>query len=230
DINCPFSYLGVLHLLSAIEKYHTSQPNANFEPIIRLLPYNLDENLTERPLPRAEYRQQRLGLERAALAEKNFMEKFAAIGVDANSGGLISSPHLFNRILTHALFIAPETQLPIALQLFHAIHVDARHPSDRALIADAAVEHGLFPTITKAMLWMERDECDAQVRRAYVTARRLGVTGVPFYVFEDRWALSGLHGVEEFVSVSDKACFYFRTSQFRSSLLFPCVSDTQFTP
>lgn len=74
--------------------------------------------------------------------------------------------------------------------------------SDRDLLSDLAVHHGVFPDPLSALAFLDGEAFDADVKRAYVTSRRLGVTGVPFFVFQDRYAASGAMGVEEFILVS----------------------------
>jgi len=114
----------------------------------------------------------------------------------------MSSSHLAHRLQSYALLHYPEHQFNLCIDMLTAYHIDGRHPSDRDLLADLAVKHRIFPDYDFVMAWLDGDECDAEVRRAYVTAHRLGVTGVPFFVFQDRWAASGAMGVDEFVQVS----------------------------
>lgn len=64
-----------------------------------------------------------------------------------------------------------------------------------------AMLFNLFPTGAHARQWLDSDEGDAEVRRAYTSAHRLGVTGVPFFVFQQKYAASGAMGVDEFVKV-----------------------------
>ena len=77
-------------------------------------------------------------------------------------------------------------------------HTTPTHPSSRAFLSSLAVKHGLFPSTLDAQRWLESDEYDYEVTRAYQVARRLGVTGVPFFVFGGRWAASGVVGLEAF--------------------------------
>ena len=63
------------------------------------------------------------------------------------------------------------------------------------------MRYGLFSNRTDALRWLEGDECDYEVTRAYAVARRMGVTGVPFFVFGTRWGASGAVGVPRFLEV-----------------------------
>lgn len=104
--------------------------------------------------------------------------------------------------MTYALRTDPTAQLPLAMNLFEAHHLDGQHLSDRDFLTYQAMLFNLFPTGTQARQWLDSDECDAEVRRAYSSAHRLGVTGVPFFVFQQKYAASGAMGIDEFVKVS----------------------------
>jgi predicted DsbA family dithiol-disulfide isomerase len=71
------------------------------------------------------------------------------------------------------------------------------------MLSTLAVKHGIFVNTQAAQEFLRGKECDAEVKRAYATAHRLGVTGVPFFVFQDRYAASGAMGVDEFVHVRE---------------------------
>lgn len=103
--------------------------------------------------------------------------------------------------MTYALRNDPSAQLNLAMNLFEAHHLDGQHLADKDFLTYQAMLFGLFPTRTMARKWLDGDECDAEVRRAYAATHRLGVTGVPFLVFQHRYAASGAMGVEEFVKV-----------------------------
>jgi len=103
--------------------------------------------------------------------------------------------------MTFALRNDPASQLPLAMNLFEAHHLDGQHLSDRDFLTYQAMLFNLFPSGTQARQWLDSDECDAEVRRAYASAHRLGVTGVPFFVFQQKYAASGAMGVDEFVKV-----------------------------
>ena len=87
------------------------------------------------------------------------------------------------------------------MDLLVAYHIDGCHPSDRNLLAYLAVEHGIFASGAIAMAWLAGSEFDAEVKLAYGSANRLGITGVPFFVFEDKWAASGALSVDGFLQV-----------------------------
>lgn len=75
--------------------------------------------------------------------------------------------------------------------------------SDSNVLAGFGVRHDLFESIQEGVEWFDgSDDMEREVWEGDAVSRRLGVTGVPFLVFEGRWAVSGAMGVEAFVNVS----------------------------
>ena len=135
---------------------------------------------------------------RAALAK----DPLLTLGSLSNMDGLISSTFLAHRLQILSLLRYPSRHLSLALDLMMAFHTTTSHPSDRSLLAHLSIKHGLFDSHEEAIDWLNGDEYSAEVNKAYGVARRLGVTGCPFFVFQGRWAASGAIGVEECVRVS----------------------------
>ena len=87
------------------------------------------------------------------------------------------------------------------MDIFELQHVKGVHPSDRNALATIAVKNGIFESENAALKWFQTDECSDQVIKGYMNAQRLGITGVPFFVFQGRWAASGAMGVDSFVDL-----------------------------
>ncbi|RSH93669.1 hypothetical protein EHS25_006316 [Saitozyma podzolica] len=204
DITCPFCLIGMKQLLAAIEQYRLLHPSIDLEPTIRLLPFQLNPALSEVPQEKGQYLEKKFGKEKMVAIRGMVDDKLRAMGVKPTTGGLVSSTHLVHRLQTYTLLKHPELQLPLAMSLFSLVHEAGVAPSDRSALASVAVQHGVFPSLEEALRFFESDECDAEVKRAYTMARRVGVTGVPFFVFQDRYAASGAMGVDEFVKLFEE--------------------------
>lgn len=130
--------------------------------------------------------------------------KYEAVGCKCDLSGNISSTQLAHRLQTYALCHRPSAQLPLVLDIFTGFHSEAKHPSDKPWLTSLAVKHGIFPDEKAAREWLDGKQCDKEVKKAYGTARDLGVTGVPFFVFQDKYAASGAMGTEEFVRLLEE--------------------------
>lgn len=91
--------------------------------------------------------------------------------------------------------------MPLILDLYEAQHLEGIAPSDKNLLARLSTKHGLFATEEEAHEWLDSNAYDIEVRKAYQHAQKQGITGVPFFVFQDKYAASGAMGVNEFVDI-----------------------------
>jgi predicted DsbA family dithiol-disulfide isomerase len=81
-------------------------------------------------------------------------------------------------------------------RLFRAHHAEGRDLNDHRTLAELAAEAGLDGVAEL----LAAGDGDAEVATQLERARAVGVTGVPFYVFEDKWAVSGAQAAEVFES------------------------------
>lgn len=85
---------------------------------------------------------------------------------------------------------------------FHAYFVDGRAVGDLDIVRQIAAEIGLTPAETDAAL--ASPEIDARIQADFRTARQYGVRGVPFFVFENKVAVSGAQPDGAFVQAMDR--------------------------
>lgn len=123
----------------------------------------------------------------------------------SNTGGEMSQSHLAHRLTEYAGQVNPAVQLAVAMDIFNMYHVHGVHLSERNALAEIGVKNGLFASKDAGIAWLAGGACDLEVKKQYQTAQRMGITGVPFFVFQDKYAASGAMGVDEFVDVS--GCF-----------------------
>lgn len=129
----------------------------------------------------------------------------------AGKPALISSTHLSHRLLTYAAAHSPTTQAALSDDLMLAHHGRGISPSDLPTLTSLAVKHSVFPTEDEARTFLQGKEMDAETERGYEEARRMGVQGVPFFIFGkgeegkgqgQKWGVSGAIGEEGFEEVS----------------------------
>ncbi|WVR08290.1 hypothetical protein IAU60_005339 [Kwoniella sp. DSM 27419] len=204
DLICPFCLLGVKQMTNAIDTYKSTHPDAP-DFAIRLLPYRLRQDFTETPEDRRMMYVKKFGsLEKAKAMEYMMHQKFGALGYKPDFSGTISSSHLVHRLQTYSLLKDPDHQLPLAMELLEGFHCHRKDPSDKSWLSSVAVKHGLFADENAAVAWLNGDECDVEVKQAYLLAQKMGITGVPFFVFQDKYAASGAMGEEEFVKLLEE--------------------------
>lgn len=77
-------------------------------------------------------------------------------------------------------------------------------PGQRPYLAQVAVETGVFETQDKALDFFKSNEFDKEVNEGYQQARALGISGVPFFIFQNKYAVSGAQPPEAFAQLFEK--------------------------
>lgn len=114
----------------------------------------------------------------------------------------MSQSHLAHRLTEYAAQTKPSQQLQVAMDIFNLYHVEGIHLSNKDALAKIAVDNGLFDSTERAVTWLNGNGGNVEVKKMYGVAQKCGITAVPFFVFNDKYAASGAMGVEEFVNVS----------------------------
>ena len=120
----------------------------------------------------------------------------AEVGLDYDFGSL----HHTNTVKAHQLLHfakARGLQLEMTERLLAAYVVEGRHVGRVLDLADLAAEVGLDRDEVVASL--ESDQHLADVRADQQQAQSFGITGVPFFVFEGKYGISGAQAPEAFL-------------------------------
>nr|WP_286170752.1 DsbA family oxidoreductase [Bacillus sp. NTK071] len=88
-------------------------------------------------------------------------------------------------------------------RIFYAFFTESRNIGDHETLASLGDELGLDGTDIKRMLGT--DEFSKEVRNDEAMGSQLGIQGVPFFVFDGKYAVSGAQPVEMFEQALAKA-------------------------
>jgi predicted DsbA family dithiol-disulfide isomerase len=88
-------------------------------------------------------------------------------------------------------------------KLFSAYFTEGRNVDDRATLIELAREVGLDGDAVAAML--DSDAYTAEVNSDIEEARQLGISGVPFFVFDRAYAVSGAQDTEVFKAALEQS-------------------------
>ncbi|HET6561329.1 MAG TPA: DsbA family oxidoreductase [Marmoricola sp.] len=109
-----------------------------------------------------------------------------------------------HRLLHLALDEAgPEGQRTLKEALLDAYFGHGRSMGDHAVLRDVAVEAGLPADRVDAVL--RTDEYSEHVQADLAQARAYGITGVPFFVVDEKYAVSGAQPTELFTQLLERA-------------------------
>jgi predicted DsbA family dithiol-disulfide isomerase len=196
DVMCPFCYIGKHQFEKALSDFE-GQDNVeitwrSFElnPTIQ---YQEGYTLTQ-------YLSDIKGMDKDAVA-KNFdrlTEQGAQIGIDFR----FNVAKVVNSRKSHKLIQAAKQQNlqnEIEETLFHAYFTEGKNLEDNQILAEIAKKVGIH--FTKIEEILESNELEEAVNADVYMAQQVGARGVPFFVFDDAYAISGAHGADTFLNV-----------------------------
>ncbi|RFB79427.1 DsbA family oxidoreductase [Methylovirgula sp. 4M-Z18] len=197
DVVCPWCFVGKRQLARAL----ALRPDVAVT--VRWRPYQLDPTIPPGGLDRREYMLAKFGnLDRLQEVHARLIELGGALGIDFHFDGITRSP---NTLDAHRLIrwaAQSGAQEAIVERLFNLYFVEGSDVGDRNVLCAAAEAAGLDAAAVAARLAGEDDR--ASVVTEIAEAARIGVTGVPFFIFAGRYALSGAHPAETLASIIDK--------------------------
>jgi len=198
DLVCPWCYVGKRRLERAL----ATRPDL----AVRLtwLPFQLSPDMPREGKDRQAHYAAIFGADRARTIMDGMRQTAAAEGLRFEAGPGARSPNTLSaHVLLHwAGERADVDQNALAERLFAAHHTDSEDLGDPAVLARIAGEAGMDPVEVEAGLRAGKDE--DRVQALMEEARQLGVTGVPFFIFNGRYAVSGAQPPEALIEVLDR--------------------------
>lgn len=195
DIMCPFCYIGKRQLESALTEF----PNDEFE--IEWKSFQLDPTITPQSGKDVfTFLAERKGIsvEESKEMHKGVTERAKSVGLDYNFDKAIIS----NSLEAHRIIQFAKTKnLGDEMEeiFFKAYFTEGRDLNDGPTLIELAVKSGLDQIQVLEVLKDENLFLD-NVKNDISEAQRIGVQGVPFFVFDRKYAVSGAQPVEAFVN------------------------------
>jgi predicted DsbA family dithiol-disulfide isomerase len=200
DVVCPWCYIGKRHFETALAGFEHRD-----EVTVIWRSFELDPSAPATadgdPLDRlvAKYGMSRADAERA---QARVTATAATAGLDfhldrAKSGNTFDA----HRLLHHAL--AAGKQSDLKERLMAAYFTEGEAVGEREVLARLATDVGLEESAVREVL--ASDAFAAEVRQDEEEARRLGISGVPFFVIDRTYGISGAQPSELMLSTLDQA-------------------------
>lgn len=200
DIRCPFCYIGKRKFEAALEKFpHKDE----IEVIWRS--FQLDPNLKTQPeVSTFEYFAEMKGT-----SKEEAMQMHQYVTGIAGQVGLhfdFEKAIVANSFNAHRLIQFARTKAlgdDAEELLFKAHFTDGKNIDDKETLLEIGVALGLEAAVVKEVL--ESNAYTKEVKEDELRARSIGVRGVPFFVFNDKVAVSGAQSPEIFLETLNKA-------------------------
>lgn len=200
DVRCPFCYIGKKKFEAALEQF----PQKDEVKVI-WKSFQLDPNLkTDAAGITLDYFVKAKGVsaEQARQMFSGATKMARETGLDFNLEESVPA----NSFMAHRLIqLAKSNGLGNEIEeaLFKAHFTEAKNIDDVEVLIETAGSIGMDAEEVKYTL--ESDAYAYEVKQDELEARNIGVRGVPFFVFNDKYAVSGAQPSEAFLETLEKA-------------------------
>lgn len=200
DFACPFCYIGKRRLEGALEQFtHGDEVEVEFRS------FELDPNASrEVDYDVHDMLSKKYGMtrEQAISNNANLAEQAGTLGLDYHMDTIKLTNTFDAHRLTH--FAAQYGKREeMAERLLKAYFTDSKHLGNQETLADLAAEIGLDRN--EALKTLEGASYSEEVRADEEEAGQLGVRGVPFFVIDRKYAVSGAQQSDVFLGAIQKA-------------------------
>ena len=185
DVICPWCYIGKRRLEKALESL-----KGEVEARIEWLPFQLNPDMPEQGVARADYRRAKFGsVEKGRTLDARVAQEGAGEGIAFAFDRMQRTP---NTVAAHQLIDLAQAQGkagPVVDALFRAYFEEARDIGDAAVLKEIAAGAGVTG-------WPESTD-KANVAKQEEQVRDLGISGVPTFIFDRKSGLSGAYPPEQ---------------------------------
>jgi predicted DsbA family dithiol-disulfide isomerase len=189
DVVCPWCYIGKRHLEAALSKLPVSE-----RPLVRWHPFQLNPDLPAVGVDRRSYLEEKFGgAERASTIYDRVRAAGREAGLALDFDRIERQPNTLDahRLIAWAQASGRDVE-PLVEALFKAYFVEGRFIGDRKVLAEVAGEAGFDAGASLEML--EGQTATAEIAEMDLRTRQSGIGGVPFFIFNEKIAVSGAQG------------------------------------
>lgn len=186
DVVCPWCFIGKRRLEQALRQFQPPDSDLSIE--VRWRPFQLNPDLPASGMERAEYLRRKFGANARDIYSR-VSQVGRSVGIEFAFETIARQP---NTVDAHQLIWLAGQELrqdAMVETLFQAYFLEGADLTDRAVLLQLAMRAGL-PALAAQNCLTDQSARQA-VSEEERMARDLGVQGVPFFVFNRRFAVSG---------------------------------------
>ena len=186
DTICPWCYIGKRRLESALQDENITQYTLDWRPFL------LNPDMPRGGMDRRMYLAAKFGGRDSAQRIYDVIAiNGEETGIHFNFDQIATTPNSLDshRLIRYALRMAPERADALVEALFQSFFIDAQDIGDRQVLAAIAAAQGFKRQDVESYLLSGEDV--AAIENENLSVHRLGVSGVPCYILNKRYALSG---------------------------------------
>ena len=202
DVVCPWCFIGKRRLTRALELYREAHPEAT-EPEVRWWPFQLNPDMPAEGIDRSAYLAKKFGTANVSDIYARVTAAGADVGIPFAFDKMVKQP---NTLVAHSLVAQAGLhglQEPMLEALFTAYFLRGEDLTQAATLERIATAVGLPNAAIRECL--DGTELRTQTAHEDARARELGVSGVPFFIFNRRLAVSGAQPEEMLLQAMEQA-------------------------
>lgn len=195
DTVCPWCYIGKRRLDKALTLWDRKDVDIN----VSWRPYQLDATIPAEGVDRAKYYERKFGTERAKEAGKMIAELGEIEGINFAFDKIKRSPNTLN---SHRLVKWAGTagvQLEAVELLFKRYFEEGEDVGKDEVLIEVATDVGMDVALVKELLAGDADR--KHIEQEDHMAREMGITGVPCFLFENKFSVVGAQDVDTLTKV-----------------------------
>lgn len=199
DVRCPFCYIGKRKFEMALEKFpHKDQIKIEWHS------FQLDPNLeTTTEVNAIDHISKTKGISKkeAEQMHRHVTQVAKEVGLDFDFDTTIVA----NSFNAHRLIQLAKTHdlgNEIEEQMFKAYFIEGKNIDDHKVLIQIGISTGLDEKEIREVL--SSDVFSKEVKKDEMQAQSIGVRGVPFFVLNDKYAVSGAQSPETFLDVLEQ--------------------------
>jgi predicted DsbA family dithiol-disulfide isomerase len=206
DFVCPWCHVGEVRLRNALQMLAEKRPEATVE--IQRLPFFLDETTPPKGYDYQSYLEKKFGsAEAVAELQDQVKQAGEADGAKFDFDRIKLRP---TTLPAHRLILQlqatgadPVLVSRLSQYLYSAYFESGKNIGDPKQLAMIAQLAGVDdPELAD---WLAGDDAAAEVKGIYEQVKALGIQGVPFFVFNQKFAVSGAQSPENLLSAMEQA-------------------------
>jgi predicted DsbA family dithiol-disulfide isomerase len=186
DVVCPWCYLGKARLEAALKELPDVQAEISWRP------YMLDPSIPRTGVDRKAYMEAKFGAgPRIGQIQEQLKSFGKAVGINYDFDAIKVAPNTMgaHRLIRWAAQAGPGVQNKVVDLLFKAFFEEGRDIGSAPVLIDIARKAGMDTSIVETLLPTDAEE--GGVIGEIATAKQLGITGVPCFIIDQKYAVSG---------------------------------------
>jgi predicted DsbA family dithiol-disulfide isomerase len=194
DAVCPWCYIGKKRLDKALNKYKKYKFDINWHA------FQLNPSMPRNGMDRKQYLFSKFGGEnRATDIYKQIELAGLSSGIEFNFGQITTMPNSFFAHILIEYSKEENLQSDITEKLFNAFFIEGKNIGNREVLLEIARKSNI-KNFSKN-IFSERKDIIDNVQISDNTNRKKGISGVPFFIINNNYAVSGAQESEVFEKV-----------------------------